>query len=365
MSLIKVELGSRSYQINIEPDGLNNLGALIRKVHTGNDIAIITDNTVAGYYGQRVLDIIRAAGFHSTLHSVAQGEDSKSFSVLQQLWTQLLKMKLKRDSMIIALGGGVIGDLAGFVASTYLRGISFVQVPTTLLAQVDSSVGGKVGINHPMGKNLIGNFYQPKFVCIDPMVLRTLNERDMWAGMAEVVKYGLIKDSSFFKFLEEKLEDLIALKNWDDVTHMLSLCCKIKANVVRRDEREGGLRRILNFGHTFGHALEAVTDYTRYHHGEAVVYGMSWASWISMKEGYISEVTLQRIQNLLNRFVLPPLPESLELDALLDKIKIDKKQSQRGLHLILLKSIGKTKSLIVQDLSAWTKGWLDYVEARH
>jgi len=363
MSLLKVNLGRRSYDIQIEPGCITDLPEAVRKIHKGNDIAVISDKTVTGYYGQKVLDLLGSAGFHVTMHTVSDGEDSKSFSILQQLWGELLEINLKRDGMVIALGGGVIGDLAGFVASTFLRGIPFVQVPTTLLAQVDSSVGGKVGINHPLGKNLIGNFYQPRFVCIDPEVLTTLDNRDMWAGMAEVVKYGLIWDESFYKFLEKNLENLIELKDWNDVSRMLSVCCKIKAEVVQQDEREGGLRRILNFGHTIGHAIEAVTGYKVYHHGEAVVYGMSFACWVSMKEGFITKSTFERIQQLFKRFIVPPLSEKVQLTDLLDKIKIDKKQSHSGLHVILLESIGKTKDQTVQDLSEWTKGWLDYARA--
>ena len=361
MNTVQVNLDERRYSIHIEMNSLSQLSSLIAKNKFGNQLAIISDETVAKLYGQTVVDTLKSSGFTAELYRVPVGEDSKSLEQTQLLYTQLIKSGLKRDGLVLALGGGVVGDLAGFVASTYLRGVPFIQLPTTLLAQVDSSVGGKVGINHRLGKNLIGSFYQPKFVLIDPGVLSTLEKREMWAGMAEVVKYGLIWDHTFFSFLEANLENLIDLKNWKMVLDMLAVCCRIKAAVVEQDEKEGGLRRILNFGHTIGHALEAVTNFEYFRHGEAVIYGMSWAAWASMKYGSVSEKEFERITSFFKRFPLPNLPDFLNLEELVIKTRVDKKLSQRGLNLVLLNSIGKTEIITVQDLSEWTKGWLNHV----
>ena len=274
MKIVGLELGERSYPILIQNNILFHIPLHLKGHAPTEQTIIISDQSVSKLYGQTVIDALKAAGIQTDLFIVPDGEDSKSWKTMGNLLTRCIQAGLKRDGLIIALGGGVIGDLAGFVAATYLRGVNFVQIPTSLLAQVDSSVGGKVGINHPLGKNLIGNFYQPKLVLIDPMTLATLDKREMWAGMGEVVKYGLIWNEPFFKQIETSLNTLVHLKDTDAVADMLAFCCRAKANVVEQDEKEGGLRRILNFGHTVGHALEAATDYHYFKHGEAVVHGI-------------------------------------------------------------------------------------------
>jgi 3-dehydroquinate synthase len=244
---------------------------------------------------------------------------------------------------VVALGGGVIGDLAGFVAATVLRGVPLLQIPTTLLAQVDSSVGGKVGINHPLGKNLIGSFHQPRLVLIDPLVLDTLPMSERWSGASEVVKYALIRDPFFYNLLEKGLEQLIALENMEAVAGMIATCCQIKAEIVERDEKEGGLRRILNFGHTLAHALEAAAGYETFRHGEAVCYGMAWAIQVSKERGLLREEKFRRMDALLKRFPLPPIPETTTAEDLFIRIGLDKKQTAEGLYLVLLEDIGKAK----------------------
>ncbi len=358
MKIVGLDLGERSYPILIQNQILRKIPLHLKGHAPSSRVIVISDETVSGLYGQTVIDILQSENIQADLFTVPDGEDSKSWETMGALLTRCIQAGLKRDGLIIALGGGVIGDLAGFVASTYLRGVQFVQIPTSLLAQVDSSVGGKVGINHPLGKNLIGNFYQPKMVLIDPSTLSTLDRREMWAGMGEVIKYGLIWSDAFFSKIERDLPLLSDLKDMDAVGEMLAFCCRAKADVVEQDEKEGGLRRILNFGHTVGHALEAVTDYHTYKHGEAVVYGMRWAAWVSWQLKLISQSDFNRIEALLLKFPVPPLPPNLTAENLADKTKIDKKQTGKGLHLVLLESIGKTRIEQVNDISGWIAEWL-------
>ncbi|MBN1781294.1 3-dehydroquinate synthase [bacterium] len=359
MKIVSLDLGERSYPILIQPDILWKAAIHLKGHAPAGHAVLISDATVSGLYADQLREALIAAELQVDLFTVPDGEDSKSWTVMGELLSRCIEAGLKRDGLIIALGGGVIGDLAGFVAATYLRGVRFVQVPTSLLAQVDSSVGGKVGINHALGKNLIGNFYQPRLVLIDPLTLRTLDKREMWAGMGEVIKYGLIWSSDFFSQIEENLVPLAELDDMEAVAEMLAFCCRAKADVVERDEKEGGLRRILNFGHTLGHALEAVTGYHYFKHGEAVVHGMDWAAWVSWQEGFIPEASYRRIQALLNKFPIPGLPDPLSATDLTGKIKIDKKQTGRGLHLVLLEEIGKTRIIQVHDIEPWIAGWLE------
>ncbi len=319
---------------------------------------MISDETVSKLYSDRVIKSLEKAGINSFLHIVPNGENSKSLNILSEIYTDIIKRGLKRDDMIIALGGGVVGDIAGFAAATYLRGVNFVQIPTTLLAQVDSSVGGKVGINHPLGKNLVGSFYQPRFVLIDPEVLYTLPRREILAGMGEVIKYALILEKKFFKFLENNLKTILQLANNKVICKTIKTCCKIKAHVVEKDEKESGLRRILNFGHTLGHALEAATNFNTFKHGEAVIHGMKWASWVSWEKGYLSEEKFNAINALLNRLDIPPIPKGLNSVDLITKIKVDKKQSRKGLNLVLLNDIGKFRIETAGDLSPIIEKWL-------
>ena len=364
MKVIKLDLGDRSYPIIINTRLIESVPTYIGTYTPTGQAVIISDHTVSSHYGEIVCKTLSSGGIQTKLFTVPDGEDSKSWDTMGDLLTRCLRAGLRRDGLIIALGGGVIGDLAGFVASTYLRGIRLVQIPTSLLAQVDSSVGGKVGINHPEGKNLIGNFYQPKLVLIDPLTLLTLDKRELLAGMGEVIKYGLIWNEEFFKQLESDFNRLTGLKDMGRVTEMLAFCCRAKADIVEKDEKESGLRRILNFGHTIGHALEAATDFHTFKHGEAVIYGMHWASWTSWKENLISEKLFQRIESFLARISLPPLPADLNPENLVDKIRIDKKQTSRGLFLVLLKSIGKTVIRQTNDIGKPVAEWLAYMKSR-
>lgn len=363
MKIITVNLGDRSYPILIQSGILSSIGKQIREKTKTSHVAVISDQTVSSLYGEMVLDSINQADIQVSLFIVPDGEESKSSEQTQKIYTQLIDKQFKRDSLIIALGGGVIGDLAGFIAATFLRGISLIQVPTTLLAQVDSSVGGKVGINHPLGKNLIGSIYQPQLVLIDPDVLKTLDKRELWAGMGEVVKYGLIHDVKFFEFIEKNLNTLIDLKNEKLNSEMLGFCCQTKAQIVEKDEKESGLRRILNFGHTLGHALEAVTHYNTFHHGEAVVHGMLWASWYSLDQKYLSQNEYHRIRILLKRFQIPPIPKQISAQSLSGKWRLDKKQTSKGLNLVLIKNIGEVLFVKEDDILDSVERWLHHVES--
>ncbi len=361
MNEISVHLAERSYSVLIKPGCLSEIGHMVSSRAHGNQVAIITDQTVAALFGDCVMQSFQREGLRATLHVVPDGEHSKSLDQAAELYSALITSNLRRDGLVIALGGGVVGDLAGFVASTYLRGVRFVQVPTTLLAQVDSSVGGKVGINHPLGKNLIGCFHQPSLICIDVLALRTLNRRDTWAGLGEVVKYGLICDDNIFSSLEAHLEKLAEGSNVDSLSAMVSLCCRAKAGIVEQDEKEKGLRRILNFGHTMGHALEVATGFSRYRHGEAIVYGMRWASWLSSKQGVFPETEFCRTDRLLKKFPVPPLPDDLSGEQLLSFFSTDKKQTAKGLALILLEKIGKACIIDGDIRLALVDEWLDEV----
>ncbi len=362
MIQLLVDLGERAYPIIIQPSSLENISTVIKEHHLGEQAVVITDQTVMKLYGNPVRDSLRQTEIQFTFEVVPDSEKSKSLDQASKLYTKLIEFNLHRDGMVIALGGGVVGDLAGFIAATYLRGVNLIQIPTTLLAQVDSSVGGKVGINHPLGKNLIGSFYQPRLVCIDPKVLKTLDKREIWAGLGEVIKYGLIWDNPFYEFMEKNLTAISELENWDLISQMIETCCGIKAAVVEKDEKESGLRRILNFGHTLGHALEAVTDFRYFRHGEAVVHGMHFASWLSWQKSHLSKSEFERIETLLKQFQIPKLPKKINNKNLLNKIGIDKKQTKEGLHFVLLETIGRTKMETIFDLPEQISEWLNYVE---
>ncbi len=360
MKKVNVNLKDHSYTIFIKTGLLDQAGKFISKVSSANFAAVISDKTVSQLYSKRLLQNLSKSGIKTEMITVSDGENSKSIETLKNLYTELITHKLKRDSLIIALGGGVIGDLVGFTAATYLRGIPYIQIPTTLLAQVDSSIGGKTAINHPLGKNLIGSFYQPRLVLIDPLVLKTLDKGEINTGLGEVIKYSLIIDNNLFNLLEKNLDSFFKCRNFNIISQVISLCCKIKADVVEKDEKESGLRKILNFGHTIGHAIEAVTDYTQFRHGEAVLYGIKWAAFVSKQKGLISEFDLKRIESLIHRISLPPFPQKLNKNNLYEKILIDKKQTQNGLNIILLETIGRAKILKEDKIKEYIKEWLDY-----
>ncbi|MBF0285032.1 MAG: 3-dehydroquinate synthase [Magnetococcales bacterium] len=296
---LRVELGARSYDIVIGPGGLAGLGGALAPLLKGRRAAIVTNETVAPLYLPTVTDALERAGFQTLPVILPDGEVYKEWSVLQRIFDALIAHRFERSSVIVALGGGVIGDMAGFAAACFLRGTPFVQVPTTLLSQVDSSVGGKTGINHPLGKNLIGAFYQPRLVVIDTDALSTLPRRELLAGLAEGIKYGVIRDEPLFARLEEKVHDLLALEP-EILSEVIHACCRIKAEVVAGDEREeSGARALLNFGHTFGHAVESVAGYGNVLHGEAVAMGMMAAAELSVRLGICAAGEAERLRRLL------------------------------------------------------------------
>lgn len=306
--------------------------------------ACITNPIVGKLYGDRAFSSLSRAGFEPYRIDIPDGEEYKSLEWVSHIYDKLIEYRMERQSPIVALGGGVVGDIAGFAAATYLRGIPYVQVPTTLLAQVDSSVGGKTGVNHPMGKNLIGSFYQPKMVLIDVDALKTLEPRDIKAGLAEVIKYGIIRDSGFFAFLESNYKDALALG--DSLVYAIKVSCSIKAKVIEEDETETGVRAILNFGHTLGHAIEAATHYKELRHGEAVAIGMAAAARLSLKLGLCNKDVCQRIEGLLAKVGLPTklsaVSYQLSAKDLFQAMEIDKKMTGGKIKFVMVEDIGRT-----------------------
>lgn len=334
-----VDLGERSYPIIIEDSLLDRVDVEIKKIFNGNKIFILTDENVNKHYGERVSSKLKNIGYEVKKQVLPAGEETKSFFTLPEVYNELLEFNLTRSDLIITLGGGVIGDLGGFVASTYLRGVSFVQIPTSLLAQVDSSVGGKVAVDLEKGKNLVGSFYHPKSVLIDPLVLRTLDKRFLVDGMAEVIKYGCIKDKELFIYLE-KIQDYNELIN--SIGTIIHKCCDIKRGVVENDERDTGERMLLNFGHTIGHAIEQYYNYSKYTHGEAVAIGMYNISLLSEKQGLTEIGTSKRIKDILEKYNLPYKME-IDIENILGTMNLDKKKLGKKLNLITLKEIGNSE----------------------
>jgi 3-dehydroquinate synthase len=342
--IVNVPLGNRSYEIEIGPGLLKRLGGECRRLGLGSRCAIISDRNVAARYGRGAQRSLVNAGFDCSLIAVPAGETAKSLRTVQTCYDALSAQRLERKSFIVALGGGVVGDLAGFVAATYLRGIPFVQVPTTLLAQVDSSVGGKVGVNLKAGKNLVGSFYQPRLVLCDLKTLDTLPARELRAGLAEVIKYGVIYDRGLFARLERDLEKLLK-REPKTLASVVARCCEIKAEVVREDETESGLRAILNFGHTIGHALEAISHYGKYLHGEAISIGQVAAARLSERQLGLPGKEVARLANLLKRAGLP-ITAKLNPRArakLLAAMKLDKKVTRGEIKFVLAKRIGEVR----------------------
>ena len=338
---LHVELGDNSYPLVVGTGLLDSIGKLLSPHAKSNKVLIVSDAFVKTRYMPVVLKSLEAAGLDVSTIEVPVGEESKSLVQFSRIQDSLVEHQLDRGSMLIALGGGVIGDLAGFAAAVYMRGIRYVQIPTTLQAQVDASVGGKTAINHPKGKNLIGAFHQPKSVIIDVDTLKTLPQRDIRAGLIEVIKMGVIRDKPLFERVEENLE---AIFNLDDTTliEIISQACVNKAEIVAKDEKESGLRMVLNYGHTFGHALEALTHYNRYRHGEAVSIGMNCAAQLAANLGMFSETDFQRQRTLLMRAKLPiTFPSDLTPEALCDAMYLDKKTLGGKLRLILPTRIGE------------------------
>ncbi len=342
MRTVQVQLGKRSYRIRIGNGLLAHLGAECRKLRLGLRCAVVTDNHVGPRYAKTALASLKAAGFEPMLITVPAGETAKSLKTVQSCYDQLAAHRLERKSFIVALGGGVVGDLAGFVAATYLRGIAFVQVPTTLLSQVDSSVGGKVGVNLRAGKNLVGAFHQPRLVLCDLDTLRSLPERELRAGLAEVIKYGIIHDARLFAWLEKNLSKLLA-RDANALATAVARSCAIKAAVVGEDETEAGLRAILNFGHTIGHAIEAISGYGEYLHGEAIAIGQVAAAKLSAALLGLPERDAARVNAL---FRAAGLPTQIRLapaqrKRLFAAMRLDKKVSGGEITFVLAERLGK------------------------
>jgi len=344
MRKVDVSLGRRSYPIFIGERILSELGGQCARLDLGRRCAIVSDTHVARRYGKIAIASLRGAGFDAILLTVPPGETSKSLKMVERCYDQLARHRLERKSFIVALGGGVVGDLAGFVAATYLRGIPFVQAPTSLLAQVDSSVGGKVGVNLKAGKNLVGAFHQPRFVLCDLAALATLSAREFRAGLAEVIKYGIIYDSGLFAQLECDLPMLLK-RDPDVLASVVARCCEIKAEVVRQDETETGLRAILNFGHTIGHAIETISGYGKFLHGEAISIGQVAAAKLSVKASGLSPDEAARIERL---FMRAGLPTAIKLSAprqpaLIEAMRLDKKVSGGEIKFVLARRIGRVE----------------------
>jgi len=337
---VHVELGERSYEIRLGTESLGDLGAACLEVGLkGKRVLVVSDENVAPLYLDRVADSLASKGLAVTTLVLPAGEPTKSAAQLAEVWEAAVEARLDRKSFLVALGGGVIGDLGGLGAASFLRGVPFVQVPTSLLAMVDSAVGGKTGINLPQGKNLVGAFHQPALVSVDLSVLRTLPAREFHAGMAEVIKYGVIHDAELFDFIEANADRLNALEA-DALRHVVRRSCEIKADVVRQDEREGGLRAILNFGHTLGHAIENVRGYGEWLHGEAIAAGMVYAARVSERvHGFPAEDT-ERLTTLLRAFDLPVAWEGLEWEAVYTAMTADKKAADAVPRFVLARSLG-------------------------
>ena len=344
MQIVPVSLGSRSYPIQIGSGLLSGLGRECVALKLGKRCAVITDRTVGPLYAAGVLRCLSRAGFDPVAITIPAGEAAKRLANVEQCYNQLAAHRLERKSFIVALGGGVVGDLAGFVAATYLRGIPFVQIPTTLLSQVDSSVGGKTGVNLKAGKNLVGAFYQPRLVLCDLATLRTLPSREFRAGLAEIIKYGIIYDAELFSFLESSMSKILR-RDSKALTHIIARSCEIKAEVVSQDETESGLRAILNYGHTIGHAIEAIAGYGKYLHGEAIAIGQVKASLLSERLAGLKPSDTDRVRQI---FVKAGLPVQIRLNAaqrrrLLDAMQLDKKVSAGEVKFVLARALGKVE----------------------
>jgi 3-dehydroquinate synthase len=339
MKTLQVELDDRSYPIHIGEDLLDNPDLVKPHVH-GNQVMLVTNETIAPLYLEKALHLFQ--GYETATVILPDGEEYKTLDTLNQVFTALLEQHFNRRCTLVALGGGVIGDITGFAAASYQRGVNFIQVPTTLLAQVDSSVGGKTGVNHPLGKNMIGAFHQPQCVLADTKTLNTLDDRQLSAGIAEVIKYGLINDPEFFDWLEDNMSALLARKP-EALAYAIERSCADKAAVVAADERETGMRALLNLGHTFGHAIETGTGYGNWLHGEGVGCGMFMAATLSCHQGWLTSGQLQRIKTLIQKAGLPVLPPaSMKVEQFLDIMAVDKKNVDKRIRLILMKDLGQS-----------------------
>ncbi len=343
MEVVNVELGDRAYPIYVGAGILGELGARLAETRAGKRVAVVTNSTIANLYLGPAVTSLVGAGFDPAIIQIPDGEEHKNLAWLAFVYDRLIDAGIDRGGAVVALGGGVVGDLTGFAAATYLRGISFVQVPTTLLAQIDASIGGKTGINHAAGKNLLGAFKQPRFVLTDVDCLLTLPRREYVAGLAEVIKTGAILDAELFALLEQELPALLK-QDRDLMVRVVQRCAQLKAIVVSEDETEGDYRAILNFGHTLGHAIESLTDYTTFLHGEAVAIGMVAAVRVSHRLGLCDDATVGRVRRLVERCGLPmEIPADLRREALALAMRTDKKALGGTIKFVCLEAIGRTK----------------------
>ena len=347
---VPVALGNRSYSIFIGNGLLSDTGNQLKKMGLGRTLGIVTNPTVGPLYLDPLLEGLNKEGFRTEVFLIPDGESYKTLETIKDIYQRMLSAHFDRSSTLIALGGGVIGDMTGFAAATYMRGIPFLQVPTSLEAQVDASVGGKVAVDLPEGKNLVGAFYQPQGVFIDLEVLKSLPVRELSSGLSEVIKYGIIWDQEFFSYLEENI-DKVFQYDMDILRHIVKRSCEIKAEVVSQDETEQGIRAILNFGHTVGHAIETLTGYQSVRHGEGVGMGMIAACLMADQMGLGSGKITSQVQNLVQRAKLPTTLPELDVDKILETMLYDKKAKEGKITMVLPEKIGKTIIMEVEDLN--------------
>jgi len=339
---IHLDLGANSYNILIGQGEIDSLGCHLQKLPFKGRVAVVTNPKIDRLYGGRVREGLNAGGYRPLMIQIPAGERYKTLKQIGRIYDDLIKHRFERSDALLALGGGVIGDMTGFAAATFLRGISCIQCPTTVVAQVDASIGGKTGVDHPDGKNLIGAFHQPRFVCTDPAVLTTLDKREYLSGLAEVVKYGVIADEGFFSYLETN-SSAIRARDLEKVTYCIKRSAEIKAEIVQSDERESGLRKILNYGHTIGHAIETLTGYRKVKHGEAVAMGMISSSRLAHQMGLLGKGEILRQIALLEALGLPTQLPDLEPGAILNVMANDKKVVGGELFFVLPKKIGSVE----------------------
>ena len=339
MDQLTVQLGSRSYPIHIGDGAAESLPRVLAELNAAGAVAIVTDTNVAPLYGDRVAALVEAAGAHAHPCVLPAGEEHKRLAQVEYLCGEFIRAGLDRTSVVVALGGGVVGDIAGYAAASYMRGIRFLQMPTTIVAQVDSSVGGKTGVNHPLAKNMIGAFHQPSAVVIDLSFLKSLPVRELKAGLAEVIKHGVIADAVLFEYMEENVEAILA-KDLGAIEYPVRRSCEIKAAIVAEDEHEHGLRANLNYGHTFGHGIEAASGYTTYLHGEAVALGMHAAGVLARNLGLVDDAFVERQRACIGAYGLPVSWPRMPIDHVMDAMKHDKKVRAGTMKFVVADEIG-------------------------
>ncbi len=353
MQSVSLSLGENSYDITVAHGLRQSLAQHLKPYNQGQQWVVLSQQAILDHYSL-VVDALVEAGFRVKVIVVAGDESAKNISVAESVWSQMVEAGCDRSSVLLAMGGGVVGDLGGFVAATYMRGIPFIQLPTTLLAMIDSAIGGKTAVNLSAGKNLVGAIYQPKAVLVDPEFLQTLPKRNVISSLAEAIKYGFIRDASIFEQFETRYDELVSMSDSTLLNEIIFKSCSIKAQIVSNDQFENGERRLLNYGHTIGHAFETIQSYDGIYHGEAVLYGMKCANFISHRKGLLSDAEFERAQRVLNRFELPPLGE-VTAEKVLGIVAHDKKFINGKLNFILIEGIGSgvvSTEVTADDISA-------------